>query len=201
MKPHYRARIQSPKDIDLVCKLHAEGVSVSKIIEILEPKYGKLYPRNVYTIIHSEDSQQAIQKHRDLYVNNPMAVDIAHKRIRLDGLDRERRRILKEISAMCGDTYEELGRIPAKGWTRYTTLVKRLLEIYEKAQNEIEKKPDMVNFFQSFVKQDITDEELRKQIAEIDEKLLKLRIENFDKDDSKEKNRSMEGENSNEDER
>jgi hypothetical protein len=131
--------------------------------------------KEVWRWLNSQASKSDFLKSLDKYRSNPLAVDIAHKRIRLDGMNRERLRILREIADECGDKGVELGRIPKKGWSRYTTLLKRLIAIYDKAREEIEKRPESLAIFTQFIKSEVGDEELRRQIAEIDAQLLEFR--------------------------
>jgi hypothetical protein len=164
------------KIADLVCELHAQGLNYTHIAkEVFNREGVQLHKFSVSAFLNRSANLPQIQQAVDRYRSNPLMVDIAHKRVRLEGMNRERLRILKVISRICGDKDGVLGDIPHKSWSKYSVLLKRLLEIYDRAMNEIEKKPEMVALFQNFVRTEVSDEDLRKQVAEIDFKLLELR--------------------------
>jgi len=169
---NHKSKIQDPTDIELICKLHAERVKPANIIQIINEerpnKYKSLNYKNIKLIIDSSENKHKIDKFRAIYLANPMDVDIANKRIRLEDMDRERVRIVRSIEASCGVK----GLIPKKGWSMYTTLLKRLIELEIAGRDEVEKKPDLLEAFARFGPlADMTDEELRAYEREVTIKL------------------------------
>lgn len=159
-----------------VCHMHAKGLSATIIARELAKIGVKITQSSVYRYLHKPSSLPNIQKAIEKYRANPLAVDMAHKRSRLEDMNRERLRILDSLGKMCGDKNGKLGEIPVKGWSKYTTLLKRLIELEIAGRDEIEKKPDMVAFFQKIGPlAEVSDEELRKQIADVDVRLLNIR--------------------------
>ena len=137
-----RARKIDERTEELICNLSARGLSPYLISKELKKHDISLHHSSIDLYLNKPKNRPKVEKAVELYRSNPMAVAISHKRVRLDGMDRERLRILQEISRMCGDKDGFIGNIPKKGWSRYTTLLKRLLEIYDRAVGEIEKKPE-----------------------------------------------------------
>ena len=167
-----RSKIQDPADVELICKLHAERVKPAKIIKIMEEelpgKYVTLTYKNIKHVTDSPENKHKIDKFRAVYLANPMDVDIANKRIRLEDLDRERVRIVATIEKRCGKD----GLIPKKGWSMYTTLIRRLIDLEVAGRDEVERKPDLLEAFSRFGPlADLTDEELRAYEREVTIKL------------------------------
>lgn len=170
MKSHPLAKIQDLTDISTVCKLHAEGKSAREIARALSSQSGvKYYHRNVLAIINNPANNELIQKHRNIYLSDPFVVDLSHKRVRLEDLNRERIRIIRTIEALCGNG----DIIGEKKVFKYLSLVKRLIEIEIAGKDEIEKKPDMLNIFMPRTAySDLTPEELSEELRKVDEEIL-----------------------------
>ncbi|MEA3431489.1 MAG: hypothetical protein U9R01_02250 [candidate division WOR-3 bacterium] len=143
---HPMQKIRNPEDIEYICKLHAEGLPWKKVAEtVLEErphlKEKGVNSNNVRMLIKSPTNKHLIEKHKQQYYANFMDVDIAHKKVRLLDMDAERVRLKRSIDAICGRN----GLVPAKGWTKYTTLLKRLIELEVLARDEVEKRPDLLS--------------------------------------------------------
>lgn len=167
-KPHYKAKIQDLDARELICKLYAEGTSIHEIIKLYDKKYPNLNYRNIWRVIRDKNLQKTIEQYRQIYLNDPFTVDLAHKKVRLEDLNRERLRIISSIEKDC----DKDGLLPKKGWAKYAMLVKRLIEIEIAGRDEIEKKPD---FWEQFTKlgplKDLSTEELRNYDRELTIKL------------------------------
>lgn len=161
---------------ELVCKFNAEGMSARRIQAALKVHNYFFSHQAIWQYLTNVNNLPTIEKHRDLYRSNPLSVDLAHKKIRLLDYNRERLRIIKSIGNMCGDKDDVLGEIPKKGWSRYTTLLKRLIEIEKEGREEVERKPDLVALFQRIGPfSEVSDAELDRQAKIIDQKLLVIR--------------------------
>ena len=154
-------KVQDPQDIERICKLHAEEHSPTQIERIYadeKPELG-LNRQNVYAIIRNKDFSQKIEKYRQFYLANPMDVAIANKRIRLDDMDRERRRIIATIDAHYVDKKD--GLIIESKVKTYLGLMKMLVEVEREGREEVERKPDLLDAFKRIGPlADKTDEEL-----------------------------------------
>lgn len=165
--------IQTQPEIELVCKLHAEGCSMHKIAEELSLFKGKKVSKiTVWHFLNSQKNQPAIRKHAEKYLTNPFAVKIAHKRVRLEDLNKLRLKILRTIEKLSrGKDY-----VPDKKINKFLRLAKRLIEVEIAGREEIEKKPDMIALFQRIGPySEVSDDELHKELKEIDTKLLIIR--------------------------
>jgi hypothetical protein len=164
MSVTYKSKIKDPHIRESICKMYAEGFSIHDIVNEYKTKYPSLNYKNIYRIIKSADLQKSIEKFRRVYLNNPLTVALANKKVRLEDLNRERLRIIGSIEKYAGKD----SLIQKKNWSRYTTLVKRLIELEIAGRDEVEKKPDL---FEAFGKlgpfADKTTEELRKYDREI----------------------------------
>ena len=167
-KPHYKSKIKDLAVRESICKLFAEGNSIHEIVTLYAKQYHNLNYRNIWRVIKDKELQKTIEQYRQIYLNNPLTVDLAHKKVRLEDLNRERLRIIGSIEKMC----DKDGLLPKKGWVSYTTLVKRLIEIEIAGRDEIEKKPDLWEEFGKIGPlKDISTEELRKYDRELTIKL------------------------------
>ena len=83
---------------ELICELHAQGLTPASIHKELAKKEISIARTNVWAWInnpkHTPKLQQAIQKYR----SNPLAVDMAHKRIRLEDMNRERKSLILTLA-------------------------------------------------------------------------------------------------------
>lgn len=135
--------IQNPVDQSNICKLSAEGFTINSIVRELKPRYRHINYKNVWDFIRNQDNIKLIEQYKAKYVADPLTVDIAQKKIRLTDLNRERLRIINTIDNFCKDDI-----IPLKKLGKYTSLVKRLVEIEIAGREEIERKPDLLELFQ-----------------------------------------------------
>jgi len=131
--------IQNPIDQSTICKLYAEGFTINNIVQ----EYPRLTYKQVWGFLRSIDNLKLIEQYKAKYVADPLTVDIAQKKIRLTDLNRERLRIINTIDSFCKDEI-----IPLKKLGKYTSLVKRLVEIEIAGREEIERKPDLLELFQ-----------------------------------------------------
>lgn len=157
---------------ETLCKLFAKSLPIKKIAKEIG-----VSPQSVYNYINNPKHQHAIEKHREAYRVNPLAVDLAHKRVRLEDLNRERIRILNSISKLCGDKKEgDIADIPEKKLSKYTSMLKKLLEIEIAGRDEIEKKPDAIALWERIGPySEVTTGELQRELKVIDRKLLVIR--------------------------
>ena len=154
---------------NLVCDLHAKGLSPTEIRKELALRDVSISSPALWNWlrhpIHTEKLQKAIDKYR----SDPLAVAIAHKRVRLEDLNKER----VDLIATLQKYKDNKGIVLAKQFYRYLNGLKRLIEMEREAREEIERRPDMVAYFQRIGPYaDTSNEELRKLDKEITEQIV-----------------------------
>jgi len=153
----------------LVCDLHAQGQTTVSITKELASQGIKIQQRAVWGWLHNAKNTADIQKAVERYRTDPLAVAIAHKRVRLEDLNKERVSLIATLQRF----KDPKGLILAKKFKTYLYGLKRLIEMEREAREEIERRPDMVAYFQRIGPYaDHTNEELRKTEKEIVEQLL-----------------------------
>ena len=154
---------------DLVCDLHAQGLTSTSITKELAKRDIQIRQQAVWFWIHSPKNNPDILKAIDQYRSNPLAVAIAHKRVRLEDLNKERVSVIATLQKF----KSENGTILAKKFKTYLYGLKCLIEMEREAREEIERRPDMVAYFQRIGPYaDASNEELRNIEKEITEQLL-----------------------------
>ena len=152
-----------------VCELHAQGVSSTQISRVLAQENIKILPSSVWKWINKAKSAPKLQQAIDKYRSNPLAVAIAHKRVRLEDLNRERVDLITTLQRYKAAD----GAILPKKFFTYLSGLKRLIEMEREAREEIERRPDMVAYFQrTGPYAEASNEELRKIETEVREQLL-----------------------------
>lgn len=153
---------------DLVCNLHVQGYSDPKIAEAVREKGIEINRKSIWAWLTSAKNQPIIAKYREKFLLDPLSVDIAHKKVRLIDLNRERVSIVRTLQTF----KDKDGMILQKKFKKYVWLLKRLIEVEREGRDEIEKKPDMVAFFQRIGPfSEVTDADLRNTEKEVDEQL------------------------------
>ncbi len=156
-----------------VCKLNAEGLSPYKIHEVLlQEDTIKICRKAIYNYLVSPNNTVTIQKYLDIHRSNPLMVDIAHKKIRLLDMNKVRLRIIATMERYINKE----GEIIEKKINKYLSLAKRLVEIEIVGREEIEKKPDLMAYFQRIGPySEVTDAELDRTKTRIEQRLLIIR--------------------------
>lgn len=108
-----------------VLKLHAEGWKLAQICDTTELPYG-----TVNGLIKEPSNKPFIDDFRRGYMARVMEVPVANKRIRLDDLEEGRLRLLSELRL-----------IPEGKITDACKIIRNLVEVLERAQNEMEQRP------------------------------------------------------------
>ncbi len=153
----------------IVCEMHAQGITSTRISRHLKELGTEISPSAIWQYLNKPKNLPTIQKYIDKYRSNPLAVAIAHKRVRLEDLNRERITLLNTLRLY--KTEEDT--IKKDKFKKYMYALKRLIEIEIAGRDEIEKKPDMVAFFQRIGPlSEKSDAELRKELREIDQQLV-----------------------------
>lgn len=158
---------------DLVCKLDTQGYSHQKIADALAEADGpKVSRMAIWKFLNNKTSQPIVQRCRQKFLTAPQTVDIYHKRVRLEDLNRERVRIIRTIDYICGK--EEY--VPDKKVNKYLGLSKRLIDIEIAGRDEIEKRPDMIALFQRIGPySEVSDADLLRETRLIEQKLIAIR--------------------------
>lgn len=149
------SRISEDK-ILTVLKMHAEGWKGADICATTELSY-----QTVHGLIVEPSNKPFIDDFRRGYMARVMDVPIANKRIRLDDLETCRVKLLDELSKV-GE-----GEI-----SKMANVIRRIVEVLERAQNEMEQRPiylaQIVSGYNEFGR--LSDE----QLYEKREQLLRL---------------------------
>ena len=119
-----QSKVKDKADIDGILKLHAEGISNKTIVELYIDKYPTLNMKNVRFLTTHKEYRPQIEKLRAHYLSDPSTVDLFHKKVRLNDLNVQRMQLIDTI-----DSLKVNNRIPEKKISKYTTLLKRLVEI------------------------------------------------------------------------
>ena len=157
------AVVQDPADIEQICKFYGETMRFCDIEAYFKDNHPNKYPtldhHIIRRIVDSPANKTKIDKYRQFYLANPMDVDIANKRVRLEDLNKERVRIINTIESQFVD--KKNGTIKEKKFRTYLYATKRLIELEIAGRDEVEKKPDLLEAFGRIGPlADMTDEEL-----------------------------------------
>lgn len=153
----------------LVCNLHAKGLSPTEIRKELASREVKISLPALWNWLRHPIHTEKLQKAIDRYRSDPLAVAIAHKRVRLEDLNKER----VDLIATLQRYKDTKGLVYPKQFYRYLNGLKRLIEMEREAREEIERRPDMVAYFQRIGPYaDVSNEELRKLDKEITEQIV-----------------------------
>ena len=165
--------VGNPFSEELICKLDTQGYSTQKIAKKLYEVGGpEVSAMAVWKFLNSKSSQDIVQRHRQKYLSDPQAVDLANKRVRLEDLNRERVRILRTIDHICGTSEY----VPDKKVGKYLNLTKRLIDIEIAGRDEVEKRPDMIALFQRIGPySEVSDADLLKENRLLEQKLITIR--------------------------
>lgn len=169
--PKKSTLLGSPAEEPL-CTLFVQGASYTQMKTALDAM-GMPYSRDTLCrFLNNPAHLPIIQKYREKHITNPARIDIFHKTIRLDDLNRERLAIIRTL-----ERYKDKeGAIIEKKVSKYTTLLKKLLEVEIAGRDEVEKKPDLLAFWQRIGPYgEVEDGELQRESRLITEKLLLIR--------------------------
>ena len=111
--------------IMMVLKMHAEGWAPKDICETMELAY-----TTVHGLIVEPTNKAFIDDFRRGYMARVMDVPVANKRIRLDDLELARVRLLAELKGIEDGEIAPVCRV-----------IRNLVEVLERAQNEMEQRP------------------------------------------------------------
>jgi seryl-tRNA synthetase len=151
----------------VVLRMHAEGNGFEAIRKEVKEKWSiSIQPKALQDTCAAKKWQPYVKAFRDEYLAKVKSVPIANKRIRIDDLERERKRIIGLIERNPRKTKSDI--------TQHLQLVAELRRIMDTAREEMEKKPHL---FQNVVvgMGDMSDESLHRRKQE----LIK-RIRRFD---------------------
>jgi len=157
----------------LVCDLHARGYSTVKIAREVTAQGVRVSQQSVWQYLtrrsNLPDIQQAIQKYR----SDPLAEEVAHKRVRLADINTERKKVIATLERYTDDK----GAYIEKKVSKALYALKRLIEIEVFARDEMEKKPDLLAALWEKMGpySELTDADLKKQYGVIERKLLVIR--------------------------
>ena len=143
----------------LALRLYAEGISPLKISRQLKEDHDvDILPGSITKTCKAKKNQPYVKEFRDKYLSEVRSVPIANKRIRMDDLERERKRLIDLIKKNPRKTKSDI--------TQYLQLTGRLIQISEVAREEMEKKPHL---FQNVVigMGDMSDEALHRRKQEL----------------------------------
>jgi hypothetical protein len=136
-----------------VLKMHAEGFKVADICVTTELAYA-----TVHGLIVEPSNKAFIDDFRRGYMARVMDVPVANKRVRMDDLEVSRKRLLHELSLLAD------GEI-----SKVSNVIRRLVEVLERAHNEMEQRPiflaQLVSGYNSFGR--MTDEQLYDKRQEL----------------------------------
>lgn len=159
------SKVAEPK-IMTVLKMHAEGWAPKDICVTTELSYP-----SVHGLITEPSNKAFIDDFRRGYMARVMDVPVANKRIRLDDLETARVRLLAELA-----------KIPQGEISKFSNVIRRLVEVLERAQNEMEQRPiylaQIVSGYNSYGR--LSDEELyekREQLLRLAQRSLATPIE------------------------
>ena len=156
----------SESKIMTVLKMHAEGWKYADICVTTELSY-----QSVHGLITEVSNKPFIDDFRRSYMARVMDVPIANKRIRLDDLETARLRLLGELKNIAEGEISKMSNV-----------IRRLVEVLERAQNEMEQRPiylaQIVSGYNSYGR--LSDEELyekREQLLRLAQRSLATPIE------------------------
>lgn len=158
---------------ELICKLNTQGYSTTRIAKLVsEASTIKVTQQAVWKYLNQQSTKENVTKYSQKYLNDPQAISIYHKTVRLEDLNRERVRIINTIDAICGKSES----VPEKKLKKYLLLTKRLVDIEIAGREEVEKRPDLVGLFGRIGPfAEVTDADLLRQRREIDSQLVAIR--------------------------
>ena len=154
---------------DVICTLYAQGVPFSKMKETLALSNVIVCVSSLSDYFRNPQHSATIQKYFQKYVSDPTAVRLAHKRIRLDDMDRERVSIIATLQ----NFKNEKGEILDKKHFKYLSMLKRLLEIEVLGRDEVEKKE--IPWREHSPLDEVSNDEIVRELAEIDKRLIAAR--------------------------
>ena len=165
---HSTKRIFSPDSYTLALRLWAEGYTPNMIAKRFE-KEGKDHPSvaSIAEMMKRKSNQEAIRQFKEVYYSRIMDVPVANKRHRLDVINKTVEEIRNTLT-----TLVQSGKIKKSSRKEYLSLAKRLTELLQRSQEELEKKP---NLQVNVISETKTDEELIKYERRIDEELRRLK--------------------------
>ena len=136
-----------------VLKMHAEGFSGQDICSTTELAYA-----TVHGLIVEPSNKAFIDDFRRGYMARVMDVPVANKRIRMDDLETSRVRLLAELSGVAPGEISKVGNV-----------IRRLVEVLERAHNEMEQRPiflaQLVSGYNSFGR--MSDDQLYEKRQEL----------------------------------
>lgn len=157
---------------EFICTQHAQSVPPYRIAKQLHEKGIKIDPSSIWDFLNNAVNFDTIHRYIEKWRADPMTIDIANKKVRLHDMNETRKALLATMNRMV--TKE--GEIYEKKIGKYLNIAKRLIEIEIAARDEIEKKPDLLAYFERIGPyKDLTDEELKREDRRITEKLLLIR--------------------------
>lgn len=154
---------------EFVCTEHAKSQSTYEIARMLKARGTPVDQKTVWRYLTNPSNLETIMKHIARWRADPMTVDLAHKKVRLNDLDVARRSLvttMKKYVAADGSIYE--GDI-----NKYLSLTKRLIEIEMTAREEIERKPEFMAMWEKISPySELPVDELQRTRDQIERKIV-----------------------------
>ena len=148
-----------------VLRMSGEGYRLADIQRELNSKYNiSLHHESIKSTCEAKINQPFVQQFRESYLARVKEVPIANKRIRVDDLEKVRKKIIEQIEKNPMET--------AKQKSEFLLMTNRLERVIEQAREEMEKKPQLiasvaVNEFTS-----LSDAELLRRKDSLIQKIL-----------------------------
>lgn len=137
-------------------RLFAEGCTQGEVAKEVFDQYGiECHPKSLWQKSKSKKWQPYYDRFREDYLARVKAVPIAHKRIRIDDLEKSRQKLLEMI---------DKGNIDSKqSRNEMLMIIRRLNETICVAREEMENKPQMIQQVSVGAFSSLSDEELQKR--------------------------------------
>lgn len=161
-----------------VLKMFAEGFKIGEICESMQLSFAV-----VNGICKEEGNKEFLDQYRKNYMARVMDVPIANKRIRVDDLEKTRKRLLSCLDKLQDTDIKE-----------NCNVIRQLVAVLERAQNEMEQRPmliaQIVSGYNDFgaLNDDQLFEQREKLLALAQRSLLENRLNNAIIDVESEKN-------------
>lgn len=121
----------------IACRMSGEGVSYRDILTFLKNEYKISMTRNgIISMLESKRSQPFVKRFREDYLRKIKDVPIANKRIRIDDLERIRKKIISQLDSNELNTRERR--------EEFRHLVRTLNDVIINAREEMERKPQLI---------------------------------------------------------
>ena len=157
LKPGQKLEDKLPTEaFVMLCRMHVDGHNSREICDAIKREYNIDYSQgSVSYRLRAKRAQPYLERFREEYLTKVKQVPIAHKRIRIDDLEKTRIKLGRLIDKMPVQT-----KLQRDELLRAMRLLNETLCV---AREEMEKKPEMVQQISLSSFSNLTDQELQKR--------------------------------------